>query len=160
MAPFPAAPPALSLDAMTETTSPRAALLLGYAGLLPAVALVLALTAGPPGWRGPAFQAHMVYAAAILSFVGGAWWGLASAASAPRVGVLTLSVLPSIGGWLLASVGGAAAMLGLGLLFVALLPVDLRLVRAGLAPSWWLRLRVPLSTGMAVLAIVAAAAGG
>jgi len=143
---------------MISVAPPRAAILLGYTGLLPAAACCLALLVGPTAWRAAALHLHALYAASILSFIGGTWWGLASARSpADRLPfVLGASVLPSLAGWAVAAVGGAAAMLGLALLFAAVLPFDARLIRTGVAPPWWLALRRPLSIGMALLAAVAA----
>lgn len=144
------------------TTPPRGALWLGYAGLLPAAAAFLVLLAGPDIWAPRAIGVHLIYAATIASFVGGAWWGLASARAPEQdlTPVLAVSVMPSLLAWGFALLGGRVGLIGLGLLFLALVPVDLRLARAGLAPSWWLTLRRPLSIGMALLALGSALAAG
>lgn len=142
---------------MSTTTPPRTALILGYAGLLPVIALCLVVIAGPAELREAAMRGHAIYAASILSFIGGAWWGLACTTGAPPAQLelmLILSVLPSIAGWLLAWIGGFAGMLGLSALFIMILSFDAHLVRARLAPSWWMRLRTPLSISMSVLAAV------
>lgn len=133
---------------------PRAALWLGYAGLLPAAAAVAVLVFGPAPWGPGAAQAHLVYAATIASFVGGAWWGLASARAeaAALPALLAVSVVPSLLAWGFALLGGSPGLAGMAMLFVALLPVDGQLARAGIAPGWWLVLRRPLSLGMALLA--------
>jgi len=133
---------------------PPAARLLGFAGLLPAVAAVMVLAAGPAGSHGTAATAHLIYAATIVSFIGGAWWGLASARAeaAALPALLGVSVVPSLLGWGFALLGGEPGLLGMAALFLALLPVDQRLARAGIAPGWWLSLRRPLSLGMALLA--------
>ncbi|MCA3254907.1 MAG: DUF3429 domain-containing protein [Alphaproteobacteria bacterium] len=134
---------------------PRAALWLGYAGLLPAAAAAAVLAFGPERLAATAVAAHLIYAAIIASFIGGAWWGLASAradaAMQPRL--LAISVVPSLIAWGQAMVGGSVGLVGMGILFAALLPIDTRLTQGGLAPSWWLALRVPLSVGMALLAL-------
>ncbi len=150
---------ALSLAAMSTFNPPRAASFLGYAGLVPAAVLSLFVSAGPVDWQSAALHAHAVYAAVILSFIGGAWWGLAASKAAPDrlAALLAASVLPSLAGWALAVVGGGVAMIGIGLLFAAMLPVDIRLAHAGVAPSWWTRLRSPLSVGMALLAVTSGA---
>ena len=51
---------------------------LGLAGLLPQLACLAALIAGPGEWRYAALGIAWGYAALILSFLGGMWWGLAA----------------------------------------------------------------------------------
>jgi hypothetical protein len=51
----------------------------------------------------------------------------------------------------------ATGLLVLAAIFASLLPTDRRLVADGVAPSWWMALRRPLSWGMAVLHLVGAA---
>jgi hypothetical protein len=137
-------------------TPPPAARLLGFAGLLPAAAAAAVILFGPAAWAADAARAHLVYAATIASFIGGAWWGLASAradaAVLPRL--LAISVVPSLLAWGYALYGGSGGLIGMGVLFAVLLPVDKRLALGGLAPSWWMTLRLPLSVGMAVLALL------
>ncbi|MFN3287237.1 MAG: DUF3429 domain-containing protein [Sphingomonadaceae bacterium] len=141
---------------------PRPAALLGASGLLPAIAALVALLWGPVEWRGVATHALAAYAAIILSFLGGAWWGLGTGAEdsarPPLAAVLAVSVLPSLAGWAALLVDRVAGLTMLGLLFLVVLPGDAWLTRARLAPAWWPRLRVPLSLGMAALSLVAAAA--
>ena len=139
---------------------PRPALYLGLAGLLPVVGACVALLWGPVEWGPRAATVCATYAAVVLSFLGGAWWGMASAGTAPRppAGVFCASVLPSLAGWAALLMDRGAGLMTLGLLFLVVLPGDLWLARAGLAPGWWMRLRVPLSLGMGGLAIVAGAA--
>jgi hypothetical protein len=133
----------------------RAARWLGYAGLLPAAALCLGVWTGGHGWDALAFRGHALYAALILSFIGGAWWGIA-ATRGPSPWLLALSVLPSLAAWPLALLLTERSMAALGLLFLALLLVDRRLATAGTVPDWWLGLRVPLSLGMAALCMASA----
>jgi hypothetical protein len=149
----------LLLNMMERDIPPRPALLLGYAGLLPAAASCLALLFGPAEWRQTALQAHLIYAAVILGFVGGAWWGQASArrAAGQLMLPLTVSVLPSLAGWALAMAGDPVALIGMGLVFPLTLLGDRYMLSAGHAPSWWPALRRPLSLGMAVLAFVSGA---
>lgn len=144
---------------MIGTHTPRGALVLGYAGLLPALAAALLLLVGPAAWTGAALQAHLAYAAIILSFIGGLWWGAACAdTSAPSTPVLVASVVPPLVAWALALAGGPLSLVAVAVLFLAVLPIDRHLTGERLTPAWWLRLRVPLSAGMALLAIVSASA--
>ena len=57
---------------------PRFAFLLGISGLLPQM-LAVAITLHPPHIAFGQFAAFL-YAALILSFLGGLWWGIAAIA--------------------------------------------------------------------------------
>lgn len=132
--------------------------MLGAAGLVPALAAAVAVLWGPPSWRDAAATAGAAYAALILSFLGGTWWGLASRAPDATAGrAFAVAVLPSLAGWAALLVDRGAGLILLGLLLIAVLPGDAWLARSGLAPAWWLSLRVPLSAGLALAAIVTGA---
>ena len=141
---------------MTDSTLPRAARLLGLAGLLPTLAMV-AVMALAPEWRLAAATVGLGYGAVIASFVGGAWWGLAARGERVQPRLLVLSVLPSLTAWPAALMPPTTGLLLLALVFAALLPTDRRLVTDGVAPGWWLALRRPLSWGMAALHLAGAA---
>lgn len=141
---------------MSESILPRAARLLGLAGLIPTVAMLAGLLL-LPDWREPIAKAALAYGAVIASFVGGAWWGLAARAETVAPRLLVLSVLPSLMAWPALLVPPATGLLLLGVVFAALLPTDRRLVEGGIAPGWWMALRRPLSWGMAVLHLAGAA---
>ena len=145
------------MDAARPTVSP-AARLLGGAGLLPQLgALVMqAQNAGTEAGKIAAFG----YASLILSFIGGIWWGfamrrperqrvLAVVAVVPSLVPLALVPLIVLAGWRWALVGLAAALM-------LTLLVDRRLVERGETPAGWMRLRVPLSAGLATLTLIAA----
>jgi len=132
------------------TPIPRAALLLGLAGLIPfvwgaasqlspALADIGTVMAGPR-FVGP--YVSLAYGTVILSFMSGVLWGFATRAtgSAAAIGY-ALSVLPAL--WAFFMVGGgpvsAAGNLMAG--FAGLLGLDALFWRWGLAPPWWMRLR-------------------
>lgn len=136
---------------------------LGYAGLLPPLPGIVLRASDlwpDPEVSGMLLLAGLVYGGLILSFLGGTWWG---AACARRTGDalapwLQLAVMPSLLAWLAlagcvanARVGGAL----LGIAIVATLLVDRKLVANAMVPAWWMRLRVPLSCGLATEMIVA-----
>ncbi|WBO23524.1 DUF3429 domain-containing protein [Sphingomonas abietis] len=137
-------------------------MILGAAGLLPLIlALFIRLAAGAdpdsplPGMIG---GLALAYAAMILSFLGGIWWGIASArASAteqPRL--LVIAVVPSILALLLYGLSAdfpvaCSTLLGL---VIALTPlVDRGLAAKALVPGWWMNLRLPLSLALGALTI-------
>ena len=139
---------------------PTVARLLGYAGLLPQISVLAVLMFGNLETRFSALALGYAYAALILSFLGGMWWGLAAqarktvpgwiwfAAVAPSL-VALVSALP----WAIGEPwpGPSLGMLGIALL--AGLAVDFRMSALGLCPRWWLGLRIPLSLGLGILTL-------
>lgn len=126
---------------------PKPALSLGLAGLLPFLASFLASLIGL--W--PVFMTStaLIYGVVILSFMGGAIWGFAATQDLDLWRWLGLSVAPALYGFAIAmfwpfSDGSACVALALG--FAALLYVDREAQAAGLAPFWWMRLRILLTT--------------
>ena len=140
---------------------------LGLAGLLPQFTCVAVLYAGPAEWREAASAIAFAYAALILSFLGGMWWGIAAAAPAAQrrkaLGWLWIAaVLPSLVAlacflpWALGWAWPEPSLVMLGGALLVSLGVDAKL--GALAPRWWLALRVPLSTGLGLATIAAALA--
>ncbi len=93
----------------------------------------------------------LAYSAVILSFLGGARWGLEIATRRPpRAGVLTLSNLPAIAAWLLLAAGGGFGLTEVHALGGFLLAFVLHWVwdaRASDTPPWYRKLRSLLSLG-------------
>lgn len=120
-------------------------------GLLPFVGAAGLYAFGEPNKRGVALLTLLAYSAAILSFLGGTRWGMEVAARRPpRTGVLVLSNLPPIAGWLLLAGGGAASLTevqSLGGFLAALALQGVWDARASDAPRWHRRLRVGLTVG-------------
>lgn len=130
---------------------PLPALLLGFAGLIPPAVLtgVALLDLGLFAPSTPGFV--RTYAAVILSFIGGSWWAFALREERPSWLLLSVAVVPSLLGWgTIFWFFPPQALFGLAAMLVASLVVDALLVRRRLAPRWWLRLRVPLSVGLAL----------
>jgi hypothetical protein len=144
---------------------PRPALILGWLGVLPFAALALSTTVDGMMPRAAAADALVLYAAIILSFMGGAQWGLAMVTAAERPGGLTtgarlaVSVLPALAAFGLWFLPAPLALLGLAAMFVALLAYDIGSARAGAAPAWYPALRIQL-TGAVVLCLGFAAGFG
>jgi hypothetical protein len=142
------------------TDVPRPAVALGAAGLLPALACLGAVLFGPADWRDQVFLIGTLYAAVILSFLGGTWWAL-SCTHTPQselTPLLAFSVIPPLAAWVAAFFLNRASLIVMAALFIAGLAVDRRLLKLGLAPSWWFNLRLPLSAGMALLSLLIALA--
>ena len=123
---------------------PRVVLIYGLLGVLPFLAPVAA-EAVFPGVREAAAAVLALYGALILSFLGGARWGLAVSRPAPSFVVVSLAMLPTL--------------VGLGLLVAASRPVQLFGLAVALAvhwvwdvraddvPAWYPRLRSVLTAG-------------
>ncbi|MEL6282986.1 MAG: DUF3429 domain-containing protein [Pseudomonadota bacterium] len=134
-------------------TPPRAAVLLGYAGLIPFVGLAILAIAGPTEWRTGASTGLLVYGVSILSFMGGCRWGFAAAGlgQGPTLAPLAISVLPALLAWAAFWAtplwGAQITALALVVGFVGLYFSDLAASRNGDAPAWWPALRAPLTVG-------------
>ncbi len=140
---------------------------LGLTGLLPQLACVAILYVGPGEWRGAALGVAFAYAALILSFLGGMWWGIAAAAPAAErrrtLGWLWVAaVLPSLLAlaaflpWVFEWPWPEPSLAMLGGALLVSLGVDAKL--GPLAPRWWMALRVPLSAGLGLTTLAAALA--
>lgn len=135
---------------------------LGLAGLIPQILLAAVVTGLPAKFGPPAIGLALVYSGLILSFIGGAWWGLAAqdkvrvpswiwlAAIAP-----SLIAFAAIGAWTIGWSPGPSLMIT-GTSLIAALGVDFKLAANGLCPPGWLRLRTPLSLGLGGLTILIA----
>ncbi|MBE7219690.1 MAG: DUF3429 domain-containing protein [Caulobacteraceae bacterium] len=137
---------------------PRAPLALGLAGLIPFWGLALALLVHGAFGLDPAVidLALATYAAIIVSFLGGIRWGLATRADDTAAAPYALSVVPSLVAWAALAAHEPWRLAILGLVALALGPLDLGLVRSGAAPAWFGRLRLILSTGAGVALLLAA----
>lgn len=133
---------------------PRSALLLGLAGAIPFVwgALTLvwddAAALGShllgPRFVGPYVQ--LFYGSVILSFMSGVLWGFATRAEgAMAASGYALSVVPALWAFFMTGGGPVSAATNLAFGFVGLLGLDWLFWRYGLAPPWWMALRVLLT---------------
>ncbi len=133
-----------------ENKAPLAAVWLGGLGVLPFIGLAGVIPFLPDAPRMWAAHAFVAYGATILSFLGGIQWGLAIASergsNSPDFPVrLVLSVIPSLAAWSALLVSGSIALFILATAIAAMLWADLRATKAGYAPPWYPRLRIPLT---------------
>ena len=145
-----------------ESRIPRPALLLGLAGLIPflwsaATQLSPALSVWAGEWLSPMFMGQIVsltYGTVILSFMSGVLWGFATRAEGGEAAVAyALSVVPALWVFFMVTDASANSVIFLAAGFVGLLLLDAMYSAWGLAPRWWLRLRVMLT--VVVLACLA-----
>lgn len=133
---------------------PRAPLLLGLAGVIPFVWGTLTLlspTAADFGVSvlGPRFigpYVQLFYGAVILAFMSGVLWGFATKAEDGRATICyVLSVIPALWAFVMTGNGPTSASLNLTIGFVGLLLIDFSFWNWGLAPQWWISLRLMLT---------------
>ncbi|HQT42886.1 MAG TPA: DUF3429 domain-containing protein [Halothiobacillus sp.] len=72
---------------------------LGVAGLLPFIGLTVATWFGPAEWHAPLIHALAVYAALIISFLGGVHWGVALSRPEHARQHMLLGVAPAMLAW-------------------------------------------------------------
>ncbi|KIT14531.1 DUF3429 domain-containing protein [Jannaschia aquimarina] len=146
----------------TDSPIPRSALILGLAGLLPfawgaAAIYVPALYEVTYRALGPRFVPPFVllqYGTVILCFMSGVLWGFATRAEG-RVAATgyALSVLPALWAFFMVAGGPISASIALMAGFVGLLGLDWLFWNQGLAPHWWMKLRLIL-TAVVVLCLL------
>ena len=123
---------------------PPAVVAYGLLGLIPflaapAVALIW------PAWAGLAALLQGLYAALILSFLGGARWGLAISRPAVSPLTISLSMAPTLAAFAIVALLGHAPRLALWSLALALTLHWTWDARARGVPSWFARLRTILT---------------
>jgi len=142
---------------------PRPALILGLAGLIPflwsaATHLSPALSSWAAQILSPMFLGAYVgltWGTVVLAFMSGALWGFATKAEGREATIAyTLAVIPALWGFVMVSDASDTSAIFLAAGFVGLLLLDAMFTAWGLAPRWWLRLRVMLTiVALACLAI-------
>ena len=141
---------------------PRSALVLGLAGLIPflwgaATLLVPELAVAGINSIGSRFvgpYVQLFYGSVILAFMSGVLWGFATKAEG-RVAAAgyALSVIPALWAFLMTGGGPVTAAINLIFGFLGLLGLDWLFWRQGLAPAWWMRLRI-LLTAVVILTLL------
>ena len=77
----------------------------------------------------------------------GVLWGFSTKADGPMAATgYALSVLPALWAFFMVGGGPVSAAINLIVGFIALLGLDFTFWRWGLAPAWWMQLRVLLTT--------------
>lgn len=141
---------------------PPLARLLGYAGLLPHIAVVLVLLERNGELRFSALALGYAYAVIILSFLGGMWWGFAARATQAPGWLWVAAVTPSLIAlgsavpWATGDPWPGPSLIVVGAALLLSPVVDWRLAQRGLVPTWWLRLRIPLSVELGTMTVAMA----
>ena len=148
---------------------PVPALVLGYAGLLPFLYGVALLHVAPGTLPTFGFVASdhdgglrllARFGATILAFMGGCLWGFASAPPrVPTVVLLAASAVPALWAALAFDANPARTCLWLAFGFALLQAIDAIFQRIGVAPAYWLGLRLPLTSGVITCLLIGALRG-
>ncbi len=146
----------------THFINRRLAHLLGYAGLVPFVLLMLASWIVHIDWLGYFIRGQLAYGIAILSFLGGIHWGTVMMSNELSLEqtrkAFIWSVLPALIAWSVTLMGGfgfAVLMAG----FIGAYQVDKHLFAWYRMPDWFLPLRFKLTcVVVAALALTVIAA--
>lgn len=134
---------------------PPAAFWLGWSGVLPFALLSIAFMVLDGAQGAFVAKALSIYGAVILSFMGGAQWGIAIShrgrAVFPELWILlSISVVPALAGWVAALLPIAPSLMVLALAFLVLLGFDLWTVRKHFAPRWYANLRKQLTVAVVI----------
>lgn len=144
------------VEKKSQVTAGKLIYVLGIAGLVPFCLLGLF-----PNFLKPLFEplsGLVVYGALILSFLGGAVWGLSlnSVDTFPRKYIfLIVAVLPSLFGWVCVFLPTRYGIFALICFFAVMLAIDYGLYRAGQIESWYMKFRLYLT--ISVIFILATA---
>lgn len=134
---------------------------LGFAGLMPQAAIIvdaLIVLEGRQDINRAMSGLALMYAAIILSFLGGMWWSIAMRRTIGQAWLAAAAVLPSLTAFgsftfLEANWQRDWALIVVGSAIILTLVVDRHLTITGEAPHGWMGLRVPLSLGLGGLTI-------
>lgn len=133
---------------------------LGWAGLLPFVALAAAALLGPASLRGLFALALLAYGATIASFLGAIHWGLAMRGPTPaqaQAFPFVWGVVPSLLAWLALLAQPAPGLVALAMVLAGCFGVD-RATYPDYGLQQWLPMRLAL-TLVAVLSCLFGALG-
>jgi hypothetical protein len=139
--------------------TPLVPIVLGLSGLVPFIACALALSGGFAlpliGGSGATRLALVVYAIAILSFLGGVRWGIAMSGD-QLTRDYVISVTPALIGWAAIGLSRPRDLWMLCVAFIIYGLLDYGMACRVVAPEWYGRLRLFLS-GVAALCLGIAA---
>jgi len=144
------------VEKKSQVTARKLIIVLGIAGLVPFCLLGLF-----PNFVKMFFEplsGLVVYGALILSFLGGAVWGLSlnSADKFPRKYIfLIIAVVPSLFGWVCVFLPTKYGIFALICFFTMMLVIDYALYGAGQIEGWYMKFRFYLT--VSVISILATA---
>ena len=138
----------------TRHETPGVAWTYGVLGLIPFAVAGAALVIGDDRRKAQAKRGLILYAGLIASFLGGARWGLEIEDKPVRTTVISASMAPTVGGFLLALAPKAMVKTKFAGLIAIFAGQWLWDVRSSETPSWYPVLRTALTTGAVVALLV------
>ena len=93
------------------------------------------------------------YAVILYGFFVGSFWGFTVSKEHPNFTPYFLTVLAAILILLIYSVGATYRSFALIICFMLILPIDLFFTKHMLAPTWWMRFKIPL-TGFVIFCLL------
>ncbi len=148
---------------------PAPVLLVGLAGLVPFLYGVLMILSEAGTWPtlgvfpSDAEGGLLIlerFGAVILGFMGGCLWGFASPPGrVPSLAMLVGSALPALIAFLAIRPSASLSCIWLAFGYVVLQGIDVVFQRAGVAPDYWLSLRLPLTAVVMACLLVGALYG-
>ena len=129
---------------------------LSIVGLLPFAGLAVALyfLGDEHGLFYSLFDVFKTWSAMVLSFLGGIRWGLAIARHPAPVWDLAICVVPPAAGWLALFLPDSYTVLALLLAYCAMGAWDSFSINAGIAPSWFGKIRISMTFLVAAAHVV------
>jgi len=150
-------PVSATSHSLPPTPADQIANRLGYLALLPFVVGAFAIWFVRADARGMATMALSAYAATVVSFIGGIYWGFGFHSATPRAGLFVWGVVPALVACVALLMQPAAGLVIHGAMLIVCYLVDRRVYPTEGAARW-LVLRFRLS-GVASLACFLGAAG-
>jgi len=120
--------------------------------------LVAMLTDCTASWTAPV--AAFAYAAFILSFLGGYWWGVALVSRSQKPIFFAVAILPMLLAfalfmpWVWGWNWPGSQLVALGIAIMVSFVVDWRILQASLPEPGWIRVRFLASTGLGLVTIL------
>ena len=120
---------------------------------------MLATSGATLEWRLYGLSLLTAFAACVLSFLGAVHWGSAMREQPVPAARLIVSIVPAVVGFVALAIGGRVGLTVMAAGFLGALAYDIYGARRGFVPSWYPRLRWPL-TGIALISLFCAILGG
>jgi hypothetical protein len=120
--------------------------------------LVAMLTDRAASWTAPV--AAFAYAAFILSFLGGYWWGVALVTRSQKPNFFLIAILPMLLAfalfmpWVWGWNWPGSQLVALGIAIMVSFVVDWRMLQASLPEPGWIRVRFLASIGLGLVTIL------
>ncbi|MFT5417158.1 MAG: hypothetical protein ACI915_003494 [Gammaproteobacteria bacterium] len=148
---------------VTDNKKLHSAHLLALAGTIPFVAGTAGLWVLPRNYAMELIYPLVAYGSVILAFMGAVHWGLAIALenagdSHRATRQFWLSVSSPLVAWLALMLEREIAMIVLAFAFAGVYAIDWDAVKRGFAPSWYQRLRLPISVFVIALLLASVVA--